>query len=146
MASTYLCLNAHIVFATKGRAPMIGVDWRDGLHAYVAGTLRGLGADPYAVGGVADHVHILVAIKATHCIADLVRETKKASSSWSRERQERFAWQEGYAAFSVGRDSLKPLAVYIGNQEEHHRTRTSVDELRSLLAEHGIEYDERFFE
>jgi putative transposase len=146
MASTYLCLNVHIIFATKNRAPMIDDAWRDGLHAYLAGTLRGLGATPHAVGGVADHVHILTAIRATHCISDLVRETKKASSSWARERYDPFTWQEGYAALSVGREGLKPLAIYIEKQEEHHRKLSSADELRALLAEHGIEYDARFFE
>src|SRR6185369_14552224 len=92
MASTYLSLNVHIVFATKGRAPMIVSDWRDALHAYIAGTVRDLGASAYAVGGVADHVHILAAIKSTHCVADLVRETKKASRAWARERYDRFSW------------------------------------------------------
>jgi len=125
---------------------MIDGAWRNELHGYLAGTLRGLGADPCAIGGMADHVHVLTAIRATHCIADLVRETKKGSSSWARERYERFAWQEGYAAFSVAREGLKRVAAYIGNQEDHHPTRTSQDELRDLLTEHGIEIDERYFE
>lgn len=80
MASTYVSLRVHLVFATKGRQPTISNDWRGRLHAYLGGTLRGLGATLLAVGGVADHVHLLVGIRTTHAVADLVRETKKAST------------------------------------------------------------------
>ena len=146
MASTYLGMYTHIVFATKRRAPMIGETWREGLHAYLAGTLRGLNAQPYAVGGVADHVHILARLKATHSLADLLRETKKASSIWAHQHYHAFAWQEGYAAFSVSYGHLRTVASYIGNQEMHHQVTGSADELKALLEENGIEFDERFFE
>lgn len=146
MASTYLALNVHIIFATKGRAPMIGAEWRDDLHAYVGGTVRGLGAIPSAVGGVSDHIHLLAGLRGTHAVADLVREVKKASQTWAGERFPGFRWQEGYAAFSVGPGDVGKVAAYIANQEEHHRQVSSADELRTLMAEFGIEFDERFFE
>ena len=108
--------------------------------------MRGLGASPLAVGGVADHVHILAGMRATQNVAEVVREVKKASSVWGSERYERFGWQTGYAAFSVGHAELARIANYIGRQEAHHRVLTSRDELRALLVEHGIEIDERYFD
>lgn len=146
MASTYLALNVHIVFATKGRAPMIDAAWRGDLHAYIGGTIRGLRAIPTMVGGVADHVHILAGLRGTHAVADLVRDVKRASNAWASERFAGFQWQDGYGAFSVSTGDLAKTVAYIANQEEHHRHVSSADELRALMAEFGIEYDERFFE
>ena len=125
---------------------MIDPNWGKDLHAYVGGTVRGLGATPFAVGGVADHVHVLAGLKATHNVADLVREVKKASSIWGAQRYHQFAWQAGYGAFSVGSRDLDAAVAYVNGQEEHHRTISSAEELRLLLAEHGVPLDERFFE
>lgn len=76
MASTYLSLHYHMVFATKNREGVIAPQWRSRLHEYLAGTISGLGGFPQGVGGVSDHVHLLVGLKATHCLADVVRELK----------------------------------------------------------------------
>ena len=85
MPSTHLRLHYHIIFATKDRRPMIVPGWRERLHAYLGGILREMGAVPEAVGGVADHVHLLVGLKATHCVADVMRDLKRASSQWVHE-------------------------------------------------------------
>jgi len=146
VASTYLSLNVHVIFATKGRRPLIADEWRGDLHAYLGGTLRGLGAHPFAIGGVADHVHLLAGLRGIHAVADLVREVKKASSSWASARAPGFAWQEGYAALSVRAEDVCAVADYIGRQEEHHRRLSSAEELRQILAEAGVEVDERFFD
>lgn len=146
VASTYLSIFVHIIFATKHRAPMIQSGWRGDLHAYIGGTVRALGATPLAVGGVADHVHILAGIKATHAVADLVREIKKASSMWAATKQELFGWQAGYAALSLGFSDVDRIRRYIGSQEGHHRSVSSADELLALLAEHGVDYDPQYFE
>jgi putative transposase len=146
MASTYLNLNVHMVFATKDRAPTINALWRPEFHAYIGGTIRGLNGLPFAVGGIADHVHILAGLNATHTVADFVREVKKASRAWAVERYDRFGWQTGYGAFSVGAERVETVVAYVNGQEEHHRTITAIDELRALLADHGVAYDERFFE
>lgn len=92
-----------------------------------------------------DHVHLLLSINATTCIADLVREIKKASNRWATERFSRFEWQGGYAAFSVSPDAAPAVARYIGDQEMHHRLISSAEELRSLLIELGVGFDERYF-
>ncbi len=103
MASTYLSLHYHLVFATKNREAVIASEWRPRLHEYLGGIISGLAGFSQGVGGVADHVHLLVGLKATHCLADVMRELKKASSVWVHEQigLQTFAWQEGYAAFTV---------------------------------------------
>jgi REP element-mobilizing transposase RayT len=146
VASTYTNLLVHIVFATKGRQPTIKEEWIKDLHAYIGGIVRRLGATPIAVGGVADHVHILVLLKATQNVADLVREVKKGASDWANEKGKGFAWQVGYAALSVGRRERDAVVAYVHNQEEHHKRESSADELRRILEECGIEYDPRNFE
>jgi putative transposase len=148
MASTYLSLHYHLVFATKNREAVIAPEWRSRLHEYLGGTISGLGGYSQGVGGVADHVHLLVGLKATHCLADVMRELKKASSVWAHDQvgQRTFAWQEGYAAFTVSAPARTAVQQYIANQEEHHRVRTSRDELLAMLAKAGIEYDPRYFE
>jgi putative transposase len=148
MSSTYLSLHYHLVFSTKGREAWIDRAWRARLHEYLGGTVRGLGGIPQSVGGVADHVHLLVGLKATHCLADFVRELKKASSVWVHDEAKRpgFHWQEGYAAFTVSSNAREAVREYIARQEEHHRTRTFRDELVQMLNKAGIQYDERYLE
>jgi REP element-mobilizing transposase RayT len=146
VASTYTNLLVHIVFATKGRSPRIKAEWDKDLHAYIGGIIRRLGATPLAIGGVADHVHVLALLKATHNVADLVREVKKGSSDWANKKCRGFAWQIGYAALSVGRRERDAVVAYVLNQEEHHKRESSADELRRILDECGIVYDPRYFE
>jgi putative transposase len=148
MASTYLSLHYHLVFATKNREAVIAADWRSRLHEYLGGTIAGLGGFPQGVGGVADHVHLLVGLKATHCLADVMRELKKAGTAWVHEQigLQTFAWQEGYAAFTVSATARPAVRQYIANQEEHHRKRTSQEELLDMLAKAEIDYDPRYFE
>jgi putative transposase len=148
VASTYIDLGIHIVFATKGRQPWILGENKDHLHAYLGGIAHSLNVVPIAIGGVEDHVHLLLGLRATHAPADIVRELKKASNPWLRDQLGRreFAWQEGYAALSVSAGDRTPLIAYIKNQEAHHRKQSSADELRGLLKAAGIEIDERYWE
>src|SRR2546430_16600475 len=122
MASTYLSLHYHLVFATKNREAVIAPEWGLRLHEYLGGTISGLGGFPEGVGGVADHVHLLIGLRATHCLADVLREVKKASSAWVHEKigLPTFAWQERYAAFTVSATGRKAVQSYIANQDEHH--------------------------
>ena len=97
------------------------------------------------VGGVDDHVHLLASLRPVHRIADVLRDMKKDSSNWVKENFEpRFAWQEGYAAFTVSPSANDSVRKYIANQEEHHRKYSFVDELKELLARAGVEYEEKY--
>lgn len=148
MSSTYLSLHYHIVFSTKERRPMIADAWKSRRHEYLGGTVKGLDGFPQGVGGVADHVHLLVGLKSTHCLANFLRELKKASSAWVHNEigVESFAWQEGYSAFTVSATSRDGVKRYIANQAEHHRQRSFRDELLDLLKRAQIEFDERYLD
>jgi putative transposase len=146
MSSTYLSLYYHLVFSTKNREPMIDVAWRTKLFGYLAGTIEGLGGRCEIVGGMEDHVHNLVRLRATHTLADFVRELKKSSSIWVHRElgQSRFAWQDGYAAFTVSASGADEVRRYIENQAVHHRQRSFLEELRLLLVRSGVEFDEKY--
>jgi putative transposase len=93
-------------------------------------------------------VHLLFSLKATHCLADFMRELKKASSTWYRDTflQPNFRWQEGYAAFTVSASARDEVRAYIGSQEEHHRKRSFREELVDFLRKTGVELDERYLD
>ena len=148
MPSTYLSLHYHVVFSTKDRAPLIEPSWRNRLHEYLGGTVEGLKGFPEKVDGMADHVHLLISLKATHCLADFMRELKKASSAWVHEEigMQRFAWQDGYAAFTVSPSARSEVQSYIARQEVHHRNRTFREELVEFLEKAGVDYDSRYLD
>ena len=148
MPSTYLSLHYHLVFSTKDRTPLIEPSWRNRLHEYLGGTVEGLKGFPQGVGGMADHVHLLVGLKATYCLADFMRELKKAFSAWVHDEigMRLFAWQEGYAAFTVSASARTVVRSYIASQEEHHRKKTFREELVEMLEKGGVEYDPRYLD
>ena len=115
-------------------------------NSLLGGVIRTLDGVPEAVGGVADHVHLLVGLRATHTLADVLRETKSVSSAWVHEDVEvrPFAWQEGYGAFTVSPSQLENVRAYIQEQEEHHRRRTFREEYLALLQRSGVAFDERY--
>ncbi len=145
MGSTFYSLHYHIVYSTKERRPLIKPPWRPRLHEYLGGTVRGLGGVAEIIGGVEDHVHLLLSLKTIHAPASIVAEVKKASSVWAAEQYEPlFSWQEGYAIFSVSRTHIEPVRRYIATQEEHHQKVSFIDELKRLLEKNGIAYDPKY--
>ena len=146
MSSTHLSLHYHLIFGTKNHEPTIASPWRGRLHSYLGGVIRTLGGVPEAVGGVSDHVHLLVGLKATHTLADVLREAKSVSSGWVHDDVgvKSFIWQEGYGAFTVSASQLETIRTYIEQQENHHRTRTFREEYIDLLQRSGVEFDERY--
>ena len=148
MPSTFLSLHYHIVFSTKDRAPTIDVAWRTRLHEYLGGTVNGLSGFAQGVGGVADHVHLLIGLKSTHCLAEFMRELKKSSSIWVHDEigTRTFGWQGGYSASTVSPPARDSLRNYIAHQEEHHRTRSFREELMQLLEKAGVDYDPKYLD
>jgi len=145
MGSTFLSIHLHVVFSTKNRLPLIRDAWRPQLHRYLGGTVRGLAAVPEAIGGVADHMHLLIGFQATHRLADFMRELKKASSLWITESHSPgFAWQEGYSAFSVSATHVQALKKYIATQDAHHHKLDFATELKNLLNKNGISFDPKY--
>ena len=146
MSSTHLSLHYHIVFSTKYRAPVIDPAWRSRLHEYLGGCIRTAGGAPELIGGTADHVHLLLELRGTHRLSDVMRDIKRASSVWVHQEigSTGFGWQDGYGAFSLSVGHRKNRKEYISNQEEHHRERGFQEEYVALLHEHGVAYEERY--
>jgi REP element-mobilizing transposase RayT len=102
MPSTHTSLYFHLVFSTKERLPLITEEWRERLHAYLGGIVRNMNAVALTVGGVADHVHLLVGLKPIHRLDYFLRDLKADSSEWvHKELLKKFEWQKGYGAFTV---------------------------------------------
>ena len=146
MSSTHLSLHYHLIFGTKHHEAVIAPQWRDRLHSYIGGTIRSLDGIPEIVGGVSDHVHILAGLRATHSLADVLRQIKSSSSRWVHDETglRGFAWQEGYGAFTVSASQCETVRRYIAGQEEHHRTKTFREEYLEFLEKSGVSFDERF--
>jgi len=146
MAHTHTCLRYHVVFSTARRRPLIQESQSADLYAYVGGIVRGMNGILLAIGGMPDHVHLLVSLPANLAPATAVQAVKANSSKWMRhERGEPdFGWQAGYSAFSVSVSAVPRVSAYIAGQAEHHRTYSFQQELIALLKKHGIAYDERF--
>jgi REP element-mobilizing transposase RayT len=120
---------------------------REELHAYMIGILRNLECKPFQVGGVEDHVHVLIQLSRKHSAAFVVEKLKSGSTNWINGKwkdRNHFAWQAGYGAFGVGPGGVGPVIKYIQNQEEHHKTISFKEEFLQLLIENGIEFDERY--
>ena len=148
MSHTYFAVHVHLVFSTKERRPWLRGDALDEVAAYLATAMRNHDTIVHIVGGHDDHVHALISPGSRTLIPDLVKEIKRTSSTWFKERwpdERDFAWQEGYGAFSVSHSNMGQVQTYIAHQSEHHKELSFADEFRGLLERHGIDYDERFY-
>lgn len=146
MAQTLSNLLTHVIFSTKDRRPIIPAELKKDLHAYMGGIVKSLGELPLAIGGIADHVHLLLRLPPRLSVSDAVRTIKARSSHWMHEQSggTMFSWQTGYRAFSVSLSNVDTVARYIANQEIHHRKCTFQDEYIKTLKLHDVEYDERY--
>ena len=147
MGHTYTNLVTHIVFSTKDRLPYIRDERRDDVFTYIGGIVRNLKGAAINVNGAADHIHALIRLPAALAVAKTAEIIKTNSSRWIHEHHvlhRTFAWQSGYAAFSVSDSNVDRVARYISNQQEHHRRITFQEELIEFLKRSKIEYDERY--
>jgi putative transposase len=143
MPNTFTSLQYHVVFSTKNREPFLRDDALQ-MHAYLGGCIRRLGGVALSIGGIEDHVHALVRLKPTHRVADVLRDIKRPSTDWIREKIPAFRWQDGYSAFSVSPSQIERVSRYIDRQAVHHVRTSFADEIRELLTAHAIEFDERY--
>lgn len=145
MPHTYTKLLVHCVFSTKNRTQLIPPDKQPDLWAYMGGIARKNGVKALAVGGTANHAHMLLSIPPTMPVAKAVQLIKAGSSKWLRENgARRFTWQEAYGAFSVGASQVPATIAYINNQAKHHSRRDFEEEFVLFLRKNGIEFDEKF--
>jgi len=144
MAHTFTKNHLHIVFSTKERRNLISEDFQPRLWKYMTGICQNIELIPVAVDGVENHVHLLFHLPPDRKLSDALRIIKTNSSKWFNEHVPKFAWQDGYGAFSVSESNLLAVINYIRSQKEHHRKMSFEDEYLELLKRHGIEFDRRF--
>ncbi|HEY2811477.1 MAG TPA: IS200/IS605 family transposase, partial [Rhabdochlamydiaceae bacterium] len=144
LSHTYVQNVIHIVFSTKERRKVILRDMKERVWSYVAGICKQEKIFVHAVGGMEDHIHLLLQIPPTMTLAEAVRTVKSNSSSWMKQEIKKFAWQEGYSGFSVSKSKIPVVIRYIKNQERHHKKMSFEDEFLVLLEKHGIEFDPKY--
>lgn len=147
MPGTHTKLLYHFVFSTKRREPLITADIQPRLHEYMGGIVRSMNGVAIRIGGMPDHVHMLVRWRTDETLATLMRTVKARSSAWMHQTSpalKAFAWQAGYGAFTVSPSQADAVEAYIAGQAEHHRVRTFEEEFVEFLRAHGIDYDERY--
>ena len=141
-------INYHIVWSTKYRRKVLTPNIDNRLKEILINVGKSKGFEIAKIEvGTEDHVHVLLMFAKTETIAHIVEEMKRNSSRWVKSlspRYEKFAWQGGYAAFSVSQSKVETVVNYIGNQKEHHKRQSFHDEYLQFLKLYGIEYDEKY--
>ncbi len=147
MPNTYTQLYIQFVFAVKHRQALINTSWKNELFKYITGIVQNKGSKMLAINGMADHIHVFIGYKPSISIPDLVKDIKLATNDWINKNHltnQKFAWQEGYGAFSYSRTQIKNVCDYIENQEQHHSKQTFKEEYVSFLKKFEIEYDDKY--
>jgi len=144
MPHTYCTNLVHCVFSTKERADLIAEDVQEQLYAYLFGIAKNLEFEILALGGTANHVHILLGLSPKQSLSSVLRDLKANSSRWMRQSNPKFAWQEGFGAFSVSPSQAPVVKHYIRSQAEHHKKRNFEEEFLLLLKKSGVDYDPRY--
>ncbi len=147
MAGTFSQIYIQIVFAVQGRYSLISSTWEEELYKYTTGIVTNKGQKLLAINGMPDHIHILIGMKPSCCLSDLVREIKKSTNEFIKNKKfikHKFHWQEGYGAFSYHHSDLNKVIDYLNNQKEHHNKITFKEEYISLLQEFNINYEDSY--
>ena len=147
MPGTFSQVYIQIVFAVKGRENLIGKTWKDELHKYIAGVIKGKEQKSIIVNGVQDHIHAFIGLRPSASISDIVRDIKNNSTNFINERrlvQGKFSWLEVYGAFSYGHSQIEKVYNYILTQEEHHKKTTFREEYIGFLNKFEVPFEERY--
>ncbi|MDO5447604.1 MAG: IS200/IS605 family transposase [Prevotellaceae bacterium] len=146
MANTYTQCYFHLIFSVKNRMSLLDEMTTLKLYPYIAGACKSRGHSLIAIGGMPDHIHLLVSMAPTEGLSAFVQSIKIQATKWIHENTSiaYFSWQSGYAAFSYSRSLLPKVEEYINNQKEHHRKHSFDEEIRAILDKSGIDYNENF--
>uniref|UniRef100_UPI0032176FEA IS200/IS605 family transposase n=1 Tax=uncultured Draconibacterium sp. TaxID=1573823 RepID=UPI0032176FEA len=147
MADTFTQIYIQIVFAVQNRKALIQKQWEEELNKYITGIVQNKGQKLLAINGTNNHIHIFIGMKPTCCLSDLVREIKKATSTYIKDKNfsnHPFKWQKGFGAFSYSHSQLTDMIKYIDNQKEHHRQKTFKEEYLAFLKAFEIEFKNEY--
>ena len=145
----YTNLLYHIVFRSKNSASVIPIENEEMLYRYIWGIIKHKNGVLYRIGGMPDHIHLLVQLPATIFIADFVRDLKTSTNVYLKDNKGSFpnfdGWAKSYCALSYSIREKDMVVNYIKNQKEHHKRVSFKDELLELLRESGVEVDMKYF-
>jgi len=147
MAGTFSQIYIQLVFAVEHRESLIHSSWEEELYKYISGIVRNKEQKLIAINGMPDHIHIFIGMKPSCCLSDLVREIKKSSNDFIKEKKFskfKFNWQEGYGAFSYSHSHIDSVVKYIMNQKEHHKKQMFRDEYLDFLRKFDIEFKNEY--
>ncbi|MEO6301527.1 MAG: IS200/IS605 family transposase [Bacteroidia bacterium] len=147
MANTYSQIYIQFIFSVKYRDGVIHKSWKDELYKYITGIVKNNGHKMICINGMPDHIHILIGVKPSQSISELLKDIKANSSKWINEKRfvkGKFEWQEGYGAFSYSQSQLKDVIAYIENQEDHHKKKNFKEEYIDFLEKFEVTYEEKF--
>ncbi len=147
MSGTFSQIYIQVIFAVKGRQNLINKEWKDELHKYIAGIVKGKNQKSIIVNGMPDHIHAFIGLRPSMAISDIVRDIKNNSTNFINEKRfinGKFSWQEGYGAFSYSHSHIKNVFNYILNQEKHHKRKTFREEYLEFMKKFEIDYNEKY--
>jgi len=147
MANTYTQIHIQVVFAVQNRQAQIKDGWKVELYKYITGIIQNNGHKLLQINGMPDHLHILIGLRPTQALSDLMKQVKQDSSLWINKKgftKFKFAWQEGYGAFSYAKSEVPRVINYLQNQEQHHKKTTFMEEYIDLLTEFDIDFNNQY--
>ena len=147
MSNTYTQIHIHVVFTVKNRQSLIHISFQERLYDYITAIVQNRGHKMLAIGGTADHVHMLFGMRPEESLSSIMLAVKRDSSKWITDEQlsaGKFNWQSGYGAFSCSKSHLSSVIRYIQGQERHHAKKTFREEYLEMLKRAEIQYDERY--
>jgi REP element-mobilizing transposase RayT len=147
MANTYTQIHIQVVFTVQNRECVIRNAWKEELYKYIAGIIKNHNHKVLAINGMPDHIHILIGMRPTQSLSELVQDIKGDSSKWINQKgfvQGKFTWQEGYGAFSYSKSHVDAVIEYVKKQEVHHSKKTFIEEYHDFLKKFEIDFDERY--
>ena len=147
MADTYTQIYIQVVFAVQNRHATIHQTWEEELYKYVTGIIQNKGRKMLAINGTHNHIHFFIGMKPTCCLSDLVREIKKSSNAFIKEKKFsnfNFQWQEGFGAFSYSHSQLTDVMHYIEKQKDHHKKKSFKEEYLAFLNAFEIEFENEY--
>ena len=145
MPQSLVKILIHVVFSTKNRIDLITPALETGLYSYIHGIIENNNSKLILANGTANHIHLLISLGKMIEVSKLIGNIKRGSSVWMKDHGvQKFYWQEGYGAFSIGQSQIQAVIKYIEAQKEHHRKSDFQDEFRGLLQKYQVEFDERY--
>ncbi|QOI98405.1 MAG: IS200/IS605 family transposase [Flammeovirgaceae bacterium] len=147
MPGTFSQIYIQVVFAVQNRDCLIHASWEEELYKYISGIVKNKDQKMLTINGMPDHIHFLIGMRPSCCLSDLVREVKKSSTEFIKEKKLskfKFNWQEGYGAFSYSHSQIDSVIKYIMNQKEHHKKQTFRDEYLDFLRKFEIDFKDEY--